>query len=70
MNKKQLFRHLDQPGYLPSDPEERELASLLAQVGALDSPDPGDVYWRRFIQRLEEKLESLRQPQTKVSWMR
>ena len=43
-------------GSLPDDAREQELAALLAEVEALDEPDPGAAYWHQFNGRLKTRL--------------
>lgn len=60
MDRDPFTRHLDEPDFSPSDPKHRELVSLLKEIAALEPPDPGELYWSRFNQRLDEKRHRAR----------
>jgi hypothetical protein len=41
----------------PEMPEEEAYAELLAEVAELKAPDPGELYWRSFQNRLEQRID-------------
>lgn len=65
-----LHTYFDDPSQFPEKERDRELARLLDQVADLGEHDPGPEYWSTFNQRIQQRLQQTKQPESIFSAIR
>ncbi len=69
MDKKQVYRYLEDNKVLPSDPEAEGLTELLRQLEELKAPDPGLAYWNQFNRRIQARISVEDPSRSRFSWL-